>query len=40
MLRQTREELDSNLKAVLDRALEKGIRLNADKLEVGLSEIT
>lgn len=37
---KTREEHDSNLKAALDRALEKGIRLNADKLEVGLSEIS
>lgn len=36
---KTREEHDCNLRAALDRALEKGIRLNKDKLEVGLSEI-
>lgn len=33
-------EHENNLKAVLQPALKKGIRLNEDKLEVGLSEIS
>ena len=33
---KTREEHDLNLRSLLDRALEKGIQLNEDKLEVGL----
>ena len=37
---KTREEHDKNLRAVLQRALDKGIRLNQEKLEVGLSEIS
>ncbi|XP_053395631.1 uncharacterized protein LOC128555874 [Mercenaria mercenaria] len=36
---KTREEHDANLRAVLQRSLEQGIRLNPDKLEVGQSQI-
>jgi hypothetical protein len=35
----TREIHDKNLKAVLDRAVTKGIRFNPKKLEVGVTEI-
>ncbi|XP_053400458.1 uncharacterized protein K02A2.6-like [Mercenaria mercenaria] len=37
---KTREEHDANLRAVLQRSLEQGIRLNPDKLEVGQSQIS
>ena len=37
---KTREEHDRHLWAVLQRALDKGIRLNEEKLEVGLCEIS
>ena len=37
---KTREEHDFNLRAALQRALDKGIRLNEEKLEVGLVEIS
>ena len=37
---KTREEHDSNLRAALQRAQDKGIRLNEEKLEVGLVEIS
>ena len=36
---KTRDEHDQNLRSVLQRALDRGIRLNEDKLEVGLTEI-
>ena len=36
---KTREEHYFNLRAALQRALDKGIRLNEEKLEVGLVEI-
>ena len=36
---RTKAEHDTNLKAVLDRARDKGIRFNADKCRIGLSEI-
>lgn len=36
---RTKAEHDKNLKAVLDRARDKGIRFNADKCRIGLSEI-
>ncbi|XP_052809638.1 uncharacterized protein K02A2.6-like [Mya arenaria] len=36
---RTRAEHDNNLKAVLDRARDKGIRFNVDKCRIGLSEI-
>ena len=35
----TKEEHDANLKAVLQRSLEKGIRFNEGKLEVGVTEV-
>ena len=37
---KTREEHDKNLRAVLQRALDKSIQLNEEKLEVGLYEIS
>lgn len=37
---KSREEHDKNLRAVLNRALEKGLRLNENKLEVGVTEIS
>ncbi|XP_053374915.1 uncharacterized protein LOC128547169 [Mercenaria mercenaria] len=36
----TKGEHDANLRAVLQRSLEQGIRLNPDKLEVGQSQIS
>ena len=36
---KTTEEHDNNLRAVLKRAIEKGIRINEEKLEVGATEI-
>jgi hypothetical protein len=36
---KTREEHDANLRAALDRCREKNIRLNADKLTVGATEV-
>ncbi|MCG7876694.1 MAG: RNase H-like domain-containing protein [Candidatus Thiodiazotropha endolucinida] len=36
---RTREEHDQRLRKVMERALEKGIRFNEDKLVVGVSEI-
>lgn len=36
---RTRSEHDANLRQVLQRSREKGIKLNADKLEVGLTEV-
>lgn len=36
---RTVQEHDMNLRAVLQRAQDKGIKLNADKLEVGVSEV-
>lgn len=36
---RTRAEHDKNLKAVLDRALQRGLCFNEDKLEVGVSEV-
>ena len=36
---RTRAEHDLNLRKVLQRSREKGIKLNADKLEVGLTEV-
>ena len=36
---KTRQEHDQNLRAVLRRSLDKGIRLNNEKLEVGVPEI-
>jgi len=36
---KTREEHDRNLRTVLDRAFERGIRFNDQKLEVALSEV-
>lgn len=35
----TKEEHDRNLKAALDRATEKGPRLNPEKLEIGVQEV-
>jgi hypothetical protein len=35
----TQEEHDNNLRAVLERSREKGVKLNEDKLEVGVSEL-
>ena len=35
----TREEHDQNLEAILKRSREKGVKLNEDKLEVGVSEL-
>jgi hypothetical protein len=35
----TKEEHDKNLRNVLQRCRQKGIRLNKDKLEVGISEV-
>ncbi len=37
---KTREEHDNNLQAALQRSWENGVRLNEDKLEVGVSEVT
>jgi hypothetical protein len=34
----TQEEHDNNLRAVLERSREKGVKLNEDKLEVGVSD--
>ena len=36
---KSREEHDKNLKAVLERSRQKGIKLNSDKLVVGVSEV-
>ena len=36
---RTREELDRNLTLALKRALEKGLKLNKDKLEVGVNKV-
>ena len=36
---KTREEHDQNLKAVLTRSLKKGIILNEDNIEVGMSQV-
>lgn len=36
---KTREEHDNNLRAVLKRAIEKGIKMNEEKLDVGVTEI-
>jgi len=36
---QTKHEHDSNLRTLLDRCREKGIRLNEDNLIVGASEV-
>jgi len=36
---QTKHEHDSNLRTLLDRCREKGIRLNEDKIIVGASEV-
>ncbi len=36
---KTREEHDENLKRVLQRTREKGVKLNPEKLEVGMSEV-
>jgi hypothetical protein len=35
----TQKEHDNNLRAVLERSREKGVKLNEDKLEVGVSEL-
>jgi len=36
---RTRDEHDTNLRNILKRSLEKGIRLNEEKLEVGVTEV-
>jgi hypothetical protein len=36
---RTKEEHDRNLKATLDRATDKGVKLNPDKLTIGVQEI-
>ena len=36
---KTMEDHDNNLRAVLKRAIEKGIKMNEEKLEVGVTEI-
>ena len=36
---QTHEEHDRHLTAALERALQKGLKLNADKLEVGVTQV-
>lgn len=36
---RTRQEHDKNLRSVLERSIEKGIRLNEDKLEVGVTQV-
>ena len=36
---RTREELDRNLRSVLDRAREKGIRFNPEKCTIGVNEV-
>lgn len=35
----TQEEHDNNLRAILERAREKGVKLNEDKLEVGVFKL-
>ena len=35
----TRDEHDRNLRKVLDRAREKGIHFNPDKMEIGVKEL-
>ena len=37
--RRTREEHDRNLRSVLDRASEKGIRFNPEKCTIGVNEV-